>query len=150
MNNQNQFFEDYLPGSVRTFGAILVEEKEIIEFAKRYDPQVFHTDPVEARKSIYGGLIASGWHTAAMTMRVIVEQFLSRATNLGSPGVDELRWAKPVFPGDKLSVRVTILETRRSKSKPDRGIVRSLVEVLNQDMAVVMSFKGMNILLCRP
>jgi acyl dehydratase len=82
MNNQNQYFEDYLPGSVRTFGAILVEEKEVIEFAKRYDPQVFHTDPVEARKSIYGGLIASGWHTAAMTMRVIVEQFLSRETNL--------------------------------------------------------------------
>ena len=138
-----------MPGSVRTSGTVLVTEEEIIEFAKRYDPQVFHTDPVAARDSIYGGLVASGWHTAAMAMRLIVENYLSGVASVGSPGVDEVRWLKPVRPGDKLSVRVTVLEARRSESKPDRGIVRSLVEVLNQDMAVVMSFKGVTMVLCR-
>lgn len=138
-----------MPGSVRTSGTVLVTEEEIIEFAKRYDPQVFHTDPVAARDSIYGGLVASGWHTAAMAMRLIVENYLSGVASVGSPGVDEVRWLQPVRPGDRLSVRVTVLEARRSESKPDRGIVRSLVEVLNQDMALVMSFKGVNIMLCR-
>jgi acyl dehydratase len=142
-------FEDYLPGSVRSFGTVLVKEEDIIQFARRYDPQIFHTDPVAARKTVYGGLVASGWHTAAMAMRLIVENYLSRVASAGSPGVDELRWLKPVRPGDKLSVRVSVLEARRSVSKPDRGIVRSLVEVLNQDMEVVMSWKGVNILLCR-
>jgi len=145
----DQCFEDFVPGSVRTSGTVLVTEEEIIEFAKRYDPQVFHTDPVAARESIYGGLVASGWHTAAMAMRLIVENYLSGVASVGSPGVDEVRWLKPVRPGDKLSVRVTVLEARRSESKPDRGIVRSLVEVLNQDMAVVMSFKGVTMVLCR-
>ena len=146
---RHQCFEDFVPGSVRTSGTVLVTEEEIIEFAKRYDPQVFHTDPVAARDSIYGGLVASGWHTAAMAMRLIVENYLSGVASVGSPGVDEVRWLKPVRPGDKLSVRVTVLEARRSESKPDRGIVRSLVEVLNQDMAVVMSFKGVTMVLCR-
>ena len=145
----DQCFEDFVPGSVRTSGTVLVTEEEIIEFAKRYDPQVFHTDPVAARDSIYGGLVASGWHTAAMAMRLIVENYLSGVASVGSPGVDEVRWLKPVRPGDKLSVRVTVLEAGRSESKPDRGIVRSLVEVLNQDMAVVMSFKGVTMVLCR-
>jgi acyl dehydratase len=142
-------FEDFVPGSVRTFGTVLVKEQEIIEFARRYDPQVFHTDPVAARKTPYGGLVASGWHTAAMAMRLIVDHRLSQVASAGSPGVDELRWLKPVRPGDELSVRVTVLEARRSESKPERGVVRSLVEVLNQDGAVVMSFKGVGLLLCR-
>jgi acyl dehydratase len=145
----DQCFEDFVPGSVRTFGTVLVKEQEIIEFARRYDPQVFHTDPVAARKTPYGGLVASGWHTAAMAMRLIVDHHLSQVASAGSPGVDEVRWLKPVRPGDELSVRVTVLESRRSESKPDRGVVRSLVEVLNQDRAVVMSFKGVSILLCR-
>jgi acyl dehydratase len=145
----DQCFEDFVPGSVRTSGTVLVTEEEIIEFAKRYDPQVFHTDPDAARDSIYGGLVASGWHTAAMAMRLIVENYLSGVASVGSPGVDEVRWLLPVRPGDRLSVRVTVLEARRSESKPDRGIVRSLVEVLNQDMAVVMSFKGVTMVLCR-
>jgi acyl dehydratase len=145
----DQCFEDFVPGSVRTFGSVLVTEQEIIEFAKRYDPQVFHTDPVAARKTPYGGLVASGWHTAAMAMRLIVEHHLSHVASAGSPGVDEVRWLRPVRPGDELSVRVTVLEARRSESKPDRGVIRSLVEVLNQDGAVVMSFKGVSLLLCR-
>lgn len=146
---REQFFEDYVPGSIRTFGTILVREEEIVEFARRYDPQIFHTDPDAARKTIYGGLVASGWHTAAMAMRLIVEHYLSPVSSMGSPGVDELRWLAPVRPGDKLSVRVSILETKRSSSKPDRGVVRSLVEVLNQDMTMVMSWKGLGIFLCR-
>jgi acyl dehydratase len=145
----DQCFEDFVPGSVQTFGTVLVKEEEIIEFARRYDPQVFHTDPVAARKTPYGGLVASGWHTAAMAMRLIVEHHLSQVASAGSPGVDEVRWLKPVRPGDQLSVRVTVLEARRSESKPDRGVVRSLVEVLNQDKEVVMTFKGVSILLCR-
>ncbi len=142
-------FEDYVPGSVRTFGTILVTEEEIIDFARRFDPQVFHTDPVVARKTVYGGLVASGWHTGAMAMRLLVEHYVSRTESIGSPGMDEVRWLKPVRPGDRLSVRVSVLEARRSVSKPDRGVVRSFVEVLNQDMEVVMSWKGVGLLLCR-
>jgi len=146
---EKRYFEDYVPGSVHEFGPIKVEEAEIIEFARRYDPQVFHTDPEAAKNTIYGGLIASGWHTAGLMMRVLVDHYLSHVASLGSPGVDELRWLKPVRPGDELTVRVTVLETRRSRSKPDRGIVRSFVEVLNQKGEVVMTLKAVNFLLCR-
>jgi acyl dehydratase len=146
---RERFFEDYIPGSISTFGTITVKDEEIIEFATRYDPQVFHTDPSAARKTVYGGLVASGWHTAAMAMRLLVEHYLSPSSSMGSPGVDELRWLKPVRPGDRLSVRVTIAEARRSRSKPDRGIVRTNVEVLNQDATVVTSWKGTGIMRCR-
>jgi acyl dehydratase len=145
----DQCFEDFVPGSVRTFGKVLVKEQEIIEFARRYDPQVFHTDPVAARKTPYGGLVASGWHTASMAMRLIVDHRVSPLPSAGSPGLDELRWLRPVRPGDELSLRVTVLKARRSESKPDRGVVRSLVEVLNQDEVVVMSYKVVSLLLCR-
>src|SRR5512143_1274936 len=121
--SREEFFEEYVPGSVRTFGTLLMKEEEIIEFARCYDPQVFHTDPVAARKTVYGGLVASGWHTAAMAARLISENYLSGVASVGSPGVDEVRWLKPVRPGDRLSVRVTVLDTRRSESKPDRGLV---------------------------
>lgn len=104
---------------------------------------------VEATKTVFGGLVASGWHTAALAMRLIVDHYLSHVASLGSPGVDELRWLKPVRPGNRLSLRVSIVETRRSRTRPDRGIVRSLVEVINQDHEVVMSSKGMNMLQCR-
>ena len=99
---RDQCFEDFVPGSVRTFGTALVTEEEIIGFARRYDPQIFHSDPVAARKTVYGGLVASGWHTAAMAMRLIVEHYLSRVASAGSTGVDEVRWLKDVRPGDKL------------------------------------------------
>jgi len=147
--SRERYFEDYVPGSVGTFGTVLVKEEEIIEFARHYDPQIFHSDPVGARKTVFGGIVASGWHTAAMAMRLIVEHYLSPVSSVGSPGVDELRWLKPVRPGDKLSIRVSILEARPSGSKPDRGVVRSFLEVLNQDMEVVMSWKGLNIMLRR-
>jgi acyl dehydratase len=141
---ENRYFEDYVPGAVHEFGSIQVDEEEVIEFGKRYVPLSYHVDKEAARKSIYGGLIASGWHTAALMMRVYTENYLSRVANLGSPGGDELRWDKPVFPGDELSVRATILEARCSESRPDRGIVRTLIEVLNQKRAVVMSMKMVN------
>ena len=143
------YFEDYVVGTVQEFGSIAVEEAEVIAFAQRFDPQPFHTDPVAARQSAFGGLIASGWHTAALMMRLVVEHYLAGAASLGSPGVDELRWLKPVRPGDTLAVRATVLETQRSRSKPDRGVVRSFVEVLNQHREIVMTLKALNMMRCR-
>jgi acyl dehydratase len=140
----NRYFEDYVAGAVHEFGSIAVEEQEVLDFGRRFVPLSYHTDPELAKKSIYGGLIASGWHTAALMMRLYTDNYLSKVANLGSPGCDELKWDKPVFPGDSLSIRVTILETRRSESRPDRGIVRSFVEVLNQKHEVVMSLKMVN------
>jgi acyl dehydratase len=144
-----RYFEDYVVGAVREFGGIAVEEAEVISFARRFDPQPFHTDPQAAKGSIYGGLIASGWHTASLMMRLVVDHYLASSSSLGSPGVDELRWLKPVRPGDTLAIRATVLEAARSRSKPDRGLVRTLVEVLNQDREVVMSLKAMNLVRCR-
>jgi acyl dehydratase len=139
---KQRYFEDYRVGEVFEFGDELVTEQEIVEFANRYDPQPFHVDPAAATVSSFGGLIASGWMTAGIMMRMLVEHFISREAGMGSPGIDELRWLRPVRPGDRLRTRVTILETRRSSSKPDRGMVLTLDEVLNQDGDVVMTLKG--------
>ena len=98
---------------------------------------------------MFGGLIASGWHTAGLMMRLFVDHYLSAVASLGSPGVDELRWIEPVRPGDTLSLRVTVEETRRSRSKPDRGVLISFIEVINQNDSVVMSMRAVNMLLCR-
>ena len=141
---ENRYFEDYVAGSVHEFGPITVDEQEVLDFGKRFVPLSYHTDKEAAKKSIYGRLIASGWHTAALMMRLYTDHYLSRVANLGSPGGDELRWTKPVFPGDALSIRVTVLDTRRSDSKPDRGIVQSSVEVLNQNRELVMGVKMVN------
>jgi acyl dehydratase len=141
---ENRYFEDYIVGSVHEFGALPVDEPEVIDFGRRFVPLSYHTDPEAAKKSIYGRLIASGWHTAALMMRLYTDHYLSQVANLGSPGGDELRWTKPVFPGDELSIRVTVLDARRSDSKPDRGIVQSFVEVLNQKREIVMSVKMVN------
>src|SRR5207237_10249850 len=109
-----------------------------------------HTDPAAATHGYFGGLIASGWHTAALMMRLFAEHFLSPASSLASPGIDELRWLQPVRPGDVLRLRVTIAEARRSRSKPDQGIIRSLVEVLNQRGELVVRLKPLRRLHCRP
>lgn len=146
---EERYFEDYVPGSVFEYGTVSVSEADIIDFAKRFDPQVFHTDPEAAARGPFGGLIASGWHTGSLMMRLFAERFLSRASSLGSPGVDEVRWRRPVRPGDSLRVRATVLEARRSRSKPDRGIVRTFVEVLNQHGEIVMSLKALNIVRSR-
>jgi len=143
------YFEDYVPGIVREFGSITVSESEFVDFGKRYDPQDFHVDPVAAANGPFGGLIASGWHTCALMMRMFADNYLSKVSSLGSPGIDELRWLKPVRPGDTLRVRASVLETKRSRSKPDRGIVHTLTEVLNQNGEVVLSAKAMTLIRCR-
>jgi len=144
-----RYFEDYVPGAAFEYGSITLTEREMVEFAERFDPQFIHTDPRAAADGPFGGLIASGWHTAAVMMRLFVDHYLSHIASLASPGIDELRWSRPVRPGDTLSIRVSVIEANRSRSKPDRGMVRSLVEVLNQDREVVMSLQAMNILRCR-
>jgi acyl dehydratase len=136
-------------GAVYEYGNIAVSAAEIVDFACRYDPQDMHVDRAAAARGNFGGLIASGWQTATIMMRLFVDHFLSRVASLASPGVDELRWTRPVRPGDVLRIRVTILDATRSRSKPDRGMVRTLVEVLNQDGETVMSVKPMNLLRCR-
>jgi acyl dehydratase len=143
---KERFFEDYVPGTVFEYGEIRVDETEILEFARRFDPQDMHIDPEAARHGRFGGLIASGWHTGAMMMRLLADNFLPKGASLASPGIDELRWLYPVRPGDVLRIRVTVLEATASRSKPDRGMVRTLIEVLNQDGKVVMSLKPMNII----
>ncbi len=143
-----RYFEDYVPGSVFEYGSVALTEDEILDFAKRFDPQYIHTDPRAAAEGPFGGLIASGWHTAAIMMRLFVQHYLSHVASMASPGIDELRWLQPVRPGDSLSIRVSVLEANRSRSKPDRGLVRSFIEVLNQNREVVMSLKAMNILRC--
>jgi acyl dehydratase len=142
-------FEDYHVGMVSEFGDVLVTDEDIVEFARRYDPQPMHIDAASAANGPFGGLIASGWHTAALVMRMVVANYLSKVATLPSPGIDELRWVRPVRPGDRLRVRSTVTEANRSRSKPDRGMVRSLVEVLNQNDEVVMSFRPMNLMRCR-
>jgi len=147
--NKQCYFEDYVCGAVYQCGSILVEKEEMISFAKRFDPQIFHTDPEAAKQSIYGGLIASGWHTASLTMRLFVDHYLSHVASLGGPGVDEIRWPRPVRPGYILTLRVTVTDAKRSRSKPDRGILRSYCETLNQFDQVVMTMNVVNFLLCR-
>ena len=146
---EDRYWDDYVPGAVHEFGTVSVDEEEVLAFGRRFVPLSYHTDKEAAKNSIYGGVIASGWHTAALMMRIYTENYLSKVANLGSPGGDELRWDKPVFPGDALSVRATVLETRRSESRPDRGIVRTFIEVLNQKREVVMSMKMVNFVRCR-
>ena len=144
-----RWFEDFVPGSVYEFGHAEVTEAEILEFARRFDPQPMHVDAQAAPLGPFEELIASGWHTAGMMMRMFVKDFLPGHASLASPGIDELRWTRPVRPGDVLRLRVTVLEATRSRSKPDRGMVRTFIEVLNQNSEVVMTLKPMNLLRCR-
>ena len=141
-----RYFEDYIPGQVHELGTITLGESEIIDFAKQFDPQYFHIDPKTAKASRFGGIVASGWHTTSLVMRVYVEHYLSHAASLASPGVDEIRWPNPVRPGDTLSVRVTILESRPSRTKPDRGVVRGRIEAFNQRGEPVLSMIGLSII----
>jgi acyl dehydratase len=144
------YFEDFPPGDVRESPARTVTREEILAFARQFDPQPFHTDDEQAKATIYGGLIASGWHTVAIYMRLMWETFLKDTASLGSPGVDEVRWLRPVRPGDTLRARFTVLEALPSRSKPDRGVVRSLSEVFNQHGEVVMTLRGLGLFGRRP
>lgn len=137
------YFEDLVPGTVSKFGHYEVTREEVIGFASKYDPQPFHLSDEEAAKTHFGRLSASGWHTASMTMAMLVENMkTNRQAGLGSPGVDELRWIKPVYPGDTLRVESEILEKRRSKSRPEMGLFKGATRVFNQHDQLVMSMKS--------
>ncbi|OGA34783.1 MAG: dehydratase [Betaproteobacteria bacterium RIFCSPLOWO2_12_FULL_64_23] len=136
------YWEDFYPGQVLEAGSASLSAEEIIEFGKKYDPQPFHIDEEQAKQSVFGGLIASGWQTASLCMRLICDLYLLEAASLGSPGIDELRWVKPVYPGDTLHLKSTVLETRASASRPDMGTVRSRSEVYNQHGELVMHMSG--------
>jgi len=143
---EDRYFEDSTPGHEYEFGSISLREGDIIEFGRKFDPQDFHVDAEKAKTSQFGGLVASGWHTLSLCMRLYVDHYLSHVASLASPGVDEIRWPNPMRPGDTLRIRVTILEARPSRSKPDRGIVRATVETINQKDELVLSMVVVSIL----
>ena len=133
------YFEDFEPNQVFELGTHTVSEEEIVEFARRWDPQPFHVDPAAARDTVFGGLIASGGHTVAIWVRLYVESVLLGGGGRGSPGIDELRWHAPVRPGDNLRARLIVLDATPSSRQPGRGTVRSRAEMVNQEGATVMS-----------
>lgn len=136
------YFEDFEVGQVDEFGHYAVTAEEIVEFAGKYDPQPFHLSEEAGKAMHFGGLCASGWHTCAMTMRMIVDNMpIDKSGSLGAVGIDELRWRKPVFPGDILRVRSTVLEKRESRSRPDMGTLILENEILNQKDELLMSLK---------
>jgi len=145
-----RYFEDFKVGDVVEAGSRTVTKEEVLAFAREFDPQPFHVDEQAATQSIYGGLIASGWHSGSMLMRMFYEAVFRDAASMGSPGIDELRWLKPVRPGDTLSFRATVLEATPSRSKPDRGLIKTYCELLNQHGEIVMSLKPINFIRRRP
>jgi len=144
------YFEDFLPGETVEIGRHTFTEEEIVAFAAQFDPQPFHTDPEAAKDTFFGGLIASGWHTCAIGMRLMVQYYIGRAASAGSPGVENIRWLAPVRPGDTITYRRVILEARPSESKPDIGLVRSRSEALNQRGETVMTMEGWGMFRRRP
>jgi acyl dehydratase len=132
-------FDDFEAGQVHELGSRTVTEEEIVAFGRQWDPQPFHVDPEAARASPFGGLIASGWHTGAMWMRLYVDSLLGGGAGMGSPGVEELRWLAPVRPGDTLRGRLTVLDATPSERRPGRGTVRIRGEMVNQDGVTVLS-----------
>lgn len=140
-----QYYEDIVIGQGRDTGSHTFTEASIIEFAKQFDPQPFHIDPEAAKKSAFGGIIASGWHTAATVMRLIVDSAIELEASLGSPGFDDLAWIKPVRPGDTIRARLTCVEKTPSRSRPGIGSARFLVEVFNQKDEPVMRFTSIGL-----
>ena len=146
-----QYFEDIEIGTVHRFGGYAVTREEVVAFAQKYDPQPFHLSDEAAAATHFGRLSASGWHTCAMTMAMLVENLKNnRQAGLGSPGVDELKWLKPVYPGDTLSVETEVLEKRASASRPEMGIYKSRITVLNQDGVAVMTMVSNGLIRTRP
>ncbi|HLL54719.1 MAG TPA: MaoC family dehydratase [Myxococcaceae bacterium] len=145
-----RYWEDFQAGQVEELGSKVITREEIIAFAREFDPQPFHLDEEEAKRTYFGGLVASGWHTCAIAMRLLVDSWKGQVASLGSPGMDELRWVKPVRPGDTLFLRTTVLETAASRSKPDRGSIRVQHEMRNQHGDVVMTMKGWGMMARRP
>jgi acyl dehydratase len=146
----DRWFEDYTEGDVREYGTIALSEEQIVEFARRYDPQLIHTDPGWAASGPFRGLIASGIQTLGVFMRLYANHYLTTCGSLASPGMDEVRWTRPVRPGDELRLRTETLETRQSRSKPDRGFLVTRCELLNQEEELVLSQRVMNLVAVRP
>jgi acyl dehydratase len=144
------YLEDFVPGQVRESPPRTLTKDEIVAFAREYDPQPFHIDEEAAKRSVFGGLIASGWQTVGIMMRLLWDTFLKDTSSLGSPGCDEIRWLRPVRPGDTLRARFTIVEVVPSRSKADRGLVRTFTEILNQHGQVVMTVRGLGMYGRRP
>jgi acyl dehydratase len=142
MSTIKYHWEDLEPGSTRELGSVSPTAEQIRAFATQFDPQPFHVDEDAARKSIFGSLCASGWHTCAMAMRLMVDNFLSESSSLGSPGLESLKWLKPVYPGDTLSLKSTILESRPMASRPDVGLVRTAWDMFNQNGEKVLHMEG--------
>jgi len=144
------WWEDFPAGHVREFGGLVVTREDVLAFARAYDPQPFHVDDAAAEASLFGRLAESGWHTCAMAMRMMCDAYLLESASLGSPGIDELRWLKPVYPGDTLRVRLTVLEARPMASRPQVGLVKSRWEVTNQERDTVLTMEGWGMFRRRP
>jgi acyl dehydratase len=142
LSAKKYYFEDFPAGMALEISGPTLTRDSILEYARRYDPQPFHVDEEAAKQSIFGGLIASGWHTVSLCMRMICDAYLIEAASLGSPGVKEVSWTKPVRPGDTLRLKMTVLEAKTSRSKPDRGTVLHRWEVFNQNQELVMRMEG--------
>ena len=144
------YFEDIAVGDKTISESRTVTKEEILDFAHKYDPQPFHIDEEAAKKSIYGGLIASGWHTASTLMRLLVDNMTNNRAGLGSPGFDDLRWILPIRPSDSLRYESTVIEARKSESRPDMGIERAEIKLFNQNDEVVLSMKSIGMVKTRP
>ena len=139
------FFEDFFDGQEIALGSVTVDRDEVLDFARRFDPQSFHVDEEAAARSIYGGIIASGWHTGAMMMRLLCDGLFLRAASMGSPGLDQLRWIRPARPGDTLTLTGRVLSAKASRTKPDRGSVDISYKVHNQHGDLAMTFQAVTI-----
>lgn len=142
MSQFKYYWEDMAAGTVRDLGTVTLSAQEIKDFARQFDPQPFHLDEEAGRHSIFGALCASGWHTCALAMKLTVENFLLEAASMGSPGLESLRWLKPVYPGDTLRLEQSVVESRALRSRPEIGLVRSRWEMFNQNGEKVMQMEG--------
>lgn len=145
-----RYWEDYEIGAVFDIGSKTMTKAEMIDFAAKFDPQPFHLDEEEGKKSIFKGLAASGWHTCSEVMRLLVDNYVCRETSLGSPGLDEIRWLKPVLAGDTIRAQIRILDKKPSRSRPDMGSIFNQYEVFNQKDELVMTMKGIGLFRRRP
>ena len=144
------YWEDFPVGSVREVGPLAVTREAVLAFARDFDPQPFHLDDAAAAASPFGRLAASGWHTCAMTMRMMCDAYLNQSSSMGSPGLEKIKWHNPVYPGDTLSGRTTVVQARPMNSRPTVGLVLSTWEIVNQDGALVLSMEGWGMFGRRP
>ena len=136
------YFEDFKPGSVTEFGPRLVTREEIVAFAAEFDPQPMHLDEEAARASMLGGLAASGWHTCCLLMRMAADGFVLNSASMGAPGVDEVKWLKPLRPGTRITLRLNVLESRVSNSRPEMGFVKVRMELIDDERALLMELSN--------